>query len=125
LEWGVWVDGAEETKVPDAVESNLRCFKTPDLNLFHTTLLENGFSLSYWWRCTMAAKKDMLHGIIAAIVLFLVRNQLSEEVIDALFTGPGWRFVQSTVNILSFVGLCFVTYFSVRLIIYVLTSRKS
>jgi hypothetical protein len=73
----------------------------------------------------MAAKKDMLYGIIAGIVLFLVRNQSSKEAIDALFTGPSWRFVQSTVNILSFVGLCFVTYFSVRLILYVLISRKS
>jgi hypothetical protein len=63
--------------------------------------------------------------MLAGIVLFLVRNQLSNQVIDFIFTGAAWRFIQSTVNILSFVGLCLVIYFSIRLIISVLLGKNS
>ncbi|QWU16139.1 hypothetical protein SAMN04487895_102396 [Paenibacillus sophorae] len=73
----------------------------------------------------IGAKKEKLYGILAATVLFLVRNPWSDEVINKVFTGSVWRFIQSTVNILSFVGLCFVTFFSILLIISVLTNGKS
>jgi catechol 2,3-dioxygenase-like lactoylglutathione lyase family enzyme len=48
---GVWVYCNDLYILPDGIESNVRwCFKTPDLQKFHTTLLEDGEKVTEIYR---------------------------------------------------------------------------